>query len=147
MADANATLDALRHEGADRPTQTLTAPFDGIVATVPVAQGDRVQAGATLMTLTRLDGLVVTVGIDPGHNGGNFSDPGYLNQQIWNGRALEGCDTTGTETDSGYTEAQFNFNVATYLEAVPTPEELFILLHAHLPPELIYERELLICRL
>ena len=26
-------------------------------------------------------------------------------------------------------------------------EELFILLHAHLPPELIYERELLICRL
>ena len=26
-------------------------------------------------------------------------------------------------------------------------EELFILLHAHLPPELVYERELLICRL
>jgi phosphoenolpyruvate carboxykinase (GTP) len=26
-------------------------------------------------------------------------------------------------------------------------EELFILLHAHLPPEMIYERELLICRL
>ena len=24
---------------------------------------------------------------------------------------------------------------------------LFILLHAHLPPEMIYERELLICRL
>jgi phosphoenolpyruvate carboxykinase (GTP) len=26
-------------------------------------------------------------------------------------------------------------------------EELFIDLHAHLPPEMIYERELLICRL
>jgi phosphoenolpyruvate carboxykinase (GTP) len=26
-------------------------------------------------------------------------------------------------------------------------EELFILLHDHLPPEMIYERELLICRL
>jgi phosphoenolpyruvate carboxykinase (GTP) len=26
-------------------------------------------------------------------------------------------------------------------------EELFILLHAHLPPEMVYERELLICRL
>jgi phosphoenolpyruvate carboxykinase (GTP) len=26
-------------------------------------------------------------------------------------------------------------------------EELFILLHSHLPPELVYERELLICRL
>jgi len=26
-------------------------------------------------------------------------------------------------------------------------EELFLLLHDHLPPEMIYERELLICRL
>jgi membrane fusion protein (multidrug efflux system) len=66
VADAQATLDALRREGSDRPLQTLTAPFDGIVATVPVAQGNRVQPGATLMTITRLDGLVVTVGIEPG---------------------------------------------------------------------------------
>jgi RND family efflux transporter MFP subunit len=67
VADAQAALDALQREGADRPTQALTAPFDGIVATIPVAQGDRVQPGATLLTLTRLDGLVVTVGIDPGN--------------------------------------------------------------------------------
>jgi RND family efflux transporter MFP subunit len=66
VADAQASLEALQIEGADRPTQTLTAPFDGIVAAIPVAQGDRVQPGAALMTLTRLDGLVVTVGIDAG---------------------------------------------------------------------------------
>jgi RND family efflux transporter MFP subunit len=66
VADAQATLDALQREGADKPSQTLKAPFDGIIATIPVAQGDRVQPGATLMTITRLDGLVVTVGIDPG---------------------------------------------------------------------------------
>jgi N-acetylmuramoyl-L-alanine amidase len=36
---------------------------------------------------------------------------------IWNGREQEGCDTTGTETDGGYTEAQYNFLVATYLAA------------------------------
>ena len=30
---------------------------------------------------------------------------------------------------------------------VMSHEELFILLHDHLPPEMIYERELLICRL
>jgi membrane fusion protein, multidrug efflux system len=65
-SDAQATLDALQREGSDRPLQTLTAPFDGIIATIPVAQGDRVQPGATLMTITRLDGLVVTVGIEPG---------------------------------------------------------------------------------
>jgi N-acetylmuramoyl-L-alanine amidase len=54
--------------------------------------------------------MVVT--IDPGHNGGNFSDPSYIGTLIWNGRENETCDTTGTATASGYTEAQFNFNVA-----------------------------------
>ena len=29
---------------------------------------------------------------------------------------METCDTTGTETDAGYTEAQFNWNVAGYLD-------------------------------
>jgi N-acetylmuramoyl-L-alanine amidase len=57
------------------------------------------------------------VGIDPGHNGRNFDDPGYINQLIWNGREQETCDTTGTQTDGGYTEAVFNFNVATFLRA------------------------------
>jgi N-acetylmuramoyl-L-alanine amidase len=55
------------------------------------------------------------VGIDPGHNGRNGTDPSYINHLIWNGREEEGCDTTGTETDGGYTEARFNFNVAEYL--------------------------------
>ena len=57
------------------------------------------------------------VGIDPGHNGGNFSDPGFINRPVWNGREREACDTTGTETNGGYTEARFNFDVATYLRA------------------------------
>jgi N-acetylmuramoyl-L-alanine amidase len=57
------------------------------------------------------------VGIDPGHNGLNYSDPSYLAKQVWNGREEESCDTTGTETASGYTEAQFNFDVAQYLSA------------------------------
>jgi N-acetylmuramoyl-L-alanine amidase len=57
------------------------------------------------------------IGIDPGHNGGNGADPGYIDKLIWNGRETETCDTTGTETDAGYTEAQFNFNVALYLRA------------------------------
>jgi N-acetylmuramoyl-L-alanine amidase len=57
------------------------------------------------------------VGIDPGHNGGNFSDPSFINAPVWNGREREACDTTGTATNAGYTEARFNFNVATYLRA------------------------------
>jgi N-acetylmuramoyl-L-alanine amidase len=57
------------------------------------------------------------VGIDPGHNGGNFNDPSFINAPVWNGREEEACDTTGTETNAGYTEARFNFNVAMYLRA------------------------------
>jgi N-acetylmuramoyl-L-alanine amidase len=57
------------------------------------------------------------VGIDPGHNGLNYSAPAVIDQPVFNGTGVETCDTTGTATDAGYTEAQFNFNVATYLRA------------------------------
>jgi N-acetylmuramoyl-L-alanine amidase len=59
----------------------------------------------------------ITVGVDPGHNGRDFTDVSYIDHLIWNGREHEACNTTGTETDAGYTEARFNFNVATYLAA------------------------------
>ena len=57
-----------------------------------------------------------TVGVDPGHNGLNYAYPLVIDSRIWNGREDEACNTTGTETDSGYTEAQFNWNVSQYLE-------------------------------
>jgi N-acetylmuramoyl-L-alanine amidase len=56
-----------------------------------------------------------TVGIDPGHNGHNYLYPQIIDRQIWNGREFENCNTTGTATDGGYTEARFNFAVATDL--------------------------------
>jgi N-acetylmuramoyl-L-alanine amidase len=57
------------------------------------------------------------VGIDPGHNGLNYSAPGVIDAPVFNGTGTETCDTTGTATDGGYTEAQFNFNVAIALES------------------------------
>jgi N-acetylmuramoyl-L-alanine amidase len=57
------------------------------------------------------------VGIDPGHNGMNGNDPGFIDQPVYNGTGDEPCDSTGTETAGGYTEAQFNFDVATDLQA------------------------------
>ena len=56
--------------------------------------------------------------LDPGHNGGNFTDPTAMNQQVFVGNGYKACDTTGTETDSGYTEAAFTFDVATRVEAL-----------------------------
>lgn len=64
-SDAQATLDALERETGGKAQQVLRAPFDGVIATTPVAQGDRVAAGAALATITRSKGLVVTVGIEP----------------------------------------------------------------------------------
>lgn len=65
VADARTTLAALQAEGAGRAVHTLSAPFDGIVTAVSVAQGDRTQAGATLLTVARAGGIVVTAGVDP----------------------------------------------------------------------------------
>jgi N-acetylmuramoyl-L-alanine amidase len=80
----------------------------------PVAAGTRAPAAAAAAPLP-LAGKVV--GIDPGHNGRNYTDPSYLDHQVWNGREQEDCDTTGTATNGGYTEALFNFQVAGYLRA------------------------------
>ncbi|MGH9017237.1 MAG: N-acetylmuramoyl-L-alanine amidase, partial [Acidimicrobiales bacterium] len=86
----------------------LAQPVGGIVA-VNGGQGYWMAEGAPLA------GKVVT--IDPGHNGGNADDPAYIDAPVFNGRTEEACDTAGAATDSGYTEAQFNFNVALYLAA------------------------------
>jgi N-acetylmuramoyl-L-alanine amidase len=55
------------------------------------------------------------IGIDPGHNGGNFTHTTYINHLIFNGREMEHCNTTGTATDAGYTEATFDWRVAGFL--------------------------------
>jgi N-acetylmuramoyl-L-alanine amidase len=68
-----------------------------------------------VITAKRLAGKIV--GIDPGHNGRNGTDPAYLAHQVFNGRTMENCNTTGTQTASGYTESLFNWNVARYLTA------------------------------
>ena len=65
VGDAQAALTALEQENGGKPHQTIPAPFDGVVGAIPVAQGERVQPGAALVTVTRTGGLVVTVGIEP----------------------------------------------------------------------------------
>jgi N-acetylmuramoyl-L-alanine amidase len=71
------------------------------------------------------------VGIDPGHNGRNWSDPSFINRQIWNGREYESCDTTGTATDGGYPETRFTWNVARYLAADLRAEGARVVLTRH----------------
>lgn len=69
VADAAAALAALQREGGDKPTQTLTAPFNGVVDSIAVTPGERVAAGVPLLRVMRTEGLVVTVGIEPAATG------------------------------------------------------------------------------
>lgn len=69
LSDAQTALAALQADGAGSPVRTLVAPFAGVVTTVAVAQGDRTQPGAALLTIARTGGIVVTAGIDPAQRG------------------------------------------------------------------------------
>lgn len=97
------------------PTSVPTSVPASTSATTAPAPTAAAQTTAAPPPAGVLAGKVVAV--DPGHNGGNAGDPSFINKIIWNGRESETCDTTGTETDGGYTEAQFNFNVAQALTA------------------------------
>lgn len=104
---------------------------------IPIARSS-VQAKLPLPGPTRaprgtkaepLAGSVVVV--DPGHNGRDWAAPRVVNRLVWNGREFEACDMAGTETDSGYTEAQFNFNVARYLATDLEAEGAIVVLTRH----------------
>ncbi|GGS94725.1 N-acetylmuramoyl-L-alanine amidase [Streptomyces chromofuscus] len=63
-----------------------------------------------------LRGKVVV--IDPGHNPRNFQHTAEINRKVDIGTAWKECDTTGTATNAGYTEAEFTLDVARRLRTV-----------------------------
>lgn len=63
-----------------------------------------------------LAGKVVVV--DPGHNPGNFRHSADINRKVNIGTNWKECDTTGTATNDGYTEAEFTLDVARRLRTV-----------------------------
>ncbi|MEU6254042.1 N-acetylmuramoyl-L-alanine amidase [Streptomyces sp. NPDC047043] len=81
------------------PTPTLASP----TSSAPAASGP-------------LKGKVIV--IDPGHNPGNFQHTAEINRKVDIGTNVKECDTTGTSTNSGYTEAQFTLDVSHRLKAL-----------------------------
>ncbi|WP_101790118.1 N-acetylmuramoyl-L-alanine amidase [Nonomuraea indica] len=63
-----------------------------------------------------LSGKVVV--IDPGHNGANYRNPKAVNRKVNVLTQWKPCDTTGTSTDSGYSEAAFTWDVSTRLAKI-----------------------------
>jgi N-acetylmuramoyl-L-alanine amidase len=116
-ADGGGPARALSHLPPARsaPAPRATAPAVSPAALTPHANPPTAHATAPQIAQLPLRGKIV--GVDPGHNGRNYTDTGYLGWQVWNGREWESCDTTGAETNGGYAEALFNFRVAEYLRA------------------------------
>ncbi|MGW6541393.1 N-acetylmuramoyl-L-alanine amidase [Streptomyces massasporeus] len=90
-AASNAPSDDAKEPSASpKPTATPSA-------SAPAASGP-------------LKGKVVV--IDPGHNPGNFQHASEINRTVDIGTNSKECDTTGTSTNDGYTEAKFTLDVA-----------------------------------
>ncbi|MFJ2729703.1 N-acetylmuramoyl-L-alanine amidase [Streptomyces collinus] len=89
--------------GTGTPTADAKRPDPKRTTTAPAASG-------------ALRGKVVV--IDPGHNPGNFRHTAEINRQVDIGTNKKECDTTGTSTNSGYSEARFTLDVAHRLRTI-----------------------------
>ncbi|GAA4226842.1 N-acetylmuramoyl-L-alanine amidase [Streptosporangium album] len=103
-----ATASSVRNDG---PVSSATpqATHAASAATPAPAAGKSVPAEP-------LRGKVVVV--DPGHNGLNYKYPSKINKQVDVLTQHKACDTTGTATDSGYSEAAFTWDVAQRLAKI-----------------------------
>src|SRR4029079_4725432 len=111
---------------ADRATASASASASATATVTPVAPralaapttGSRPTAVSKAATSPKslsgngsLAGKVIV--IEPGHNGGNFTHPAQINRLVDAGFGQrKACNTTGTSTNAGYTEAAYTFDVA-----------------------------------
>ncbi|WP_137989552.1 N-acetylmuramoyl-L-alanine amidase [Streptomyces vilmorinianum] len=90
--------------GSVTPQRTADAKATGSPTPEPTPEPTRAQAARPLSGRT--------IVIDPGHNPGNFQHSREINQKVDIGTGRKECDTTGTSTDAGYTEAAFTLDVS-----------------------------------
>lgn len=91
VTDARTQVDTMRRQGVDASSPPLQAPFDGVVSAVAVAQGDRVQANAPLVTLVRRDGITLAAGIEPDDRAAvKIGDPVRMTVMSDHGQPIEG---------------------------------------------------------
>lgn len=115
--------------GGDRATvrTTSSTPAFSAPGTSSSPTGDDKNPGSSTPTLADptssapaasgpLKGKVIV--IDPGHNPGNFRHATEINRKVNIGTNYKECDTTGTSTNSGYTEARFTLDVSHRLKAL-----------------------------
>ncbi|MGW3410953.1 N-acetylmuramoyl-L-alanine amidase [Streptomyces sp. NPDC000888] len=101
------------------PQQTRGAASSASGSPTPSSTGDGKEPSPTSSAPAAagpLKGKVVV--IDPGHNPGNFQHTAEINRKVDIGTNSKECDTTGTATNAGYTEAQFTLDVSRRLRTI-----------------------------
>ena len=95
------------HAAASRRTGVTTSGVD----TLTLARSETSTAPAPSSPTKPLAGKVIV--IDPGHNDTNWKYPAQINRPVLYGPpgATKPCDTTGTATAAGLTEARYNLIV------------------------------------
>jgi len=103
--------------GAPHPDGASTMTPTG--APSPSATGSPSSSGGPLTAESAgkpLAGKTITV--DPGHNGGNEKHLSIINKLVSAGPFKKPCNTTGTDTNAGYPEHAFTWDVANRLAAI-----------------------------
>lgn len=107
-------------------SKTSAAAGNGSPSTDSAA-GSRA-AGQTLTGKTLTGKTIV---IDPGHNGGNYRHPEIINKEVNVLTERKACDTIGTSTNSGYSEAAFSWDISKRLEKLLKAEGATVKLTRH----------------
>ena len=71
------------------------------------------------------------IALDPGHNGANWSHPAIIGQLVNVITEWKACDTAGAQTDAGYPEHAFTFDVAMRLARLLRAEGATVVLTRH----------------
>ncbi|MGW0553066.1 N-acetylmuramoyl-L-alanine amidase [Streptomyces sp. NPDC002926] len=102
-----------RSAAVGKPAPPITpSPSATSTTASPAPSPSKGKAGAS----GPLAGRVVVV--DPGHNPGNFQHTSEINKLVDIGTNRKECDTTGTSTNAGYTEAEFSLDVSQRLRTL-----------------------------
>ncbi|WP_406168370.1 N-acetylmuramoyl-L-alanine amidase [Streptomyces sp. NBC_00996] len=98
------------------PTASASGTDDSKPSTSPPSKSTSTPSASAPAASGPLKDKVVV--IDPGHNPGNFQHAAEINRKVNIGTNWKECDTTGTSTNAGYTEAQFTLDVARRMRTI-----------------------------
>jgi N-acetylmuramoyl-L-alanine amidase len=100
------------HPAASRSTTSVTD------STATTSTSTSTTTSTPSGSLAAVAGKVIA--LDPGHNGANYKHPDEINKEVDAITVRKPCDTTGTATNSGYSESAYTFDVATRMKALLT---------------------------